>query len=110
MEIIKNLLTETLNLLEKNGKTWEDVTEVFISGKYDIGKEKFYELALSANYNWNNDEINGKLVIKGNDFIINVHYVEGFRTYLDFIDLKVPEISSDKPKLFTLFNFEYFGD
>ncbi|PHI03545.1 hypothetical protein KSU03_06015 [Fusobacterium polymorphum] len=110
MENNKNLLTETLNLLEKNNRTWEDVTEVFIVGKYNIGKDGFYKLASSANYNWNKDEINGKLVIKGNDFIINVHYAEGFRTYLDFIDLKVPEISSDKPKLFTLFNFEYFGD
>ncbi len=110
MENNKNLLTETLNLLEKNNRTWEDVTEVFIVGKYNIGKDGFYKLASSANYNWNKDEINGKLVIKGNDFIINVHYAEGFRTYLDFIDLKVPEITSDKPKLFTLLNYEYVGD
>lgn len=56
------------------------------------------------------DEINSELVIKGNDFIINVHYVEGFRTYLDFIDLKVPELSAKEPKLFNFFNHEYVGD
>ena len=110
MDNNKNLLIETINLLEKNNRTWEDVTEVFIVGKYNIGKDKFYELASSANYNWNKDEINGKLVIKGNDFIINVHYAEGFRTYLGFIDLKVPEITSDKPKLFGMFNNKYVGD
>jgi hypothetical protein len=110
MENNKNLLTETLNLLEKNNRTWEDVTEVFVVGKYNIGKDEFHRLASSANYNWNKDEINGKLVIKGNDFIINVHYAEGFRTYLDLIDLKVPELSAAEPKLFNFFNNEYVGD
>lgn len=33
MENNKNLLTETLNLLEKNGRNWEDVTDVFVIGK-----------------------------------------------------------------------------
>ena len=94
MENNKNLLTETLNLLEKNNRTWEDVTEVFVVGKY----------------NWDKDEINRNLVIKGNDFIINVHYAEGFRTYLDLIDLKVPELSVDNPNLFNFFNNEYVGD
>ena len=51
MDNNKNLLIETINLLEKNNRTWEDVTEVFIVGKYNIGKDKFYELASSANYN-----------------------------------------------------------
>ena len=106
----KNLLIETINIIEKNNKSWEDVTEVFIVGKYNIGKDKFYELSSSANYNWNKDEINGKLIIKGNDFIINVHYAEGFRTYLDLIDLKVPELSAAEPKLFNFFNNEYVGD
>ena len=112
MDNNKNLLTETLNLLEKNNRTWEDVTDVFVVGKYNIGKDEFYKLASSANYNWNKDEININLVIKGNDFIINVHYAEGggFRTYLDLIDLKVPELSADKPKLFDFFNNEYVGD
>ena len=100
MENNKNLLTETLNLLEKNNRTWEDVTEVFVVGKYNIGKDEFHKLASSTNYNWDKDEINRNLVIKGNDFIINVHYAEGFRTYLDLIDLKVPELSVDNPNLF----------
>ena len=106
----KNLWIETINLLEKNGRTWEDVTDVFVTGKYNIGKERFYKLASSTNYNWNKDEINRNLVIKGNDFIINVHYAEGFRTYLDLIDLKVPELSVDNPNLFDFFNNEYVGD
>ena len=110
MENNKNLLIETLNLLEKNNRTWEDVTEVFIVGKYNIGKDKFYELASSANYNWNKDEINRNLVIKGNDFIINVHYAEGFRTYLDLIDLKVPEITKNEPVFFTWFEHKHIAD
>ena len=28
----KNLWIETINLLEKNGRTWEDVTDVFVTG------------------------------------------------------------------------------
>lgn len=110
MENNKNLLNETLNLLEKNNKTWEDVTDVFVIGKYNIGKDEFHKLASSTNYNWNKDEINRNLVIKGNDFIINVHYADGFRTYLDLIDLKVPELSVDNPNLFNFFNNEYVGD
>ena len=110
MENNKNLWVETINLLEKNSKTWEDVTDVFISGKYNIGKEIFYKLASSANYKEGSDEINLELVIKGNDFIINVHYAEGDVTYLDFIDLKVPELSAREPKLFNFFNHEYVGD
>ena len=106
----KNPLNETLNLLEKNNKTWEDVTDVFVIGKYNIGKEKFYKLAGAANYNWNRDEINEKLIIRGNDFIINVNYADGFRTYLHFTDLKVPEIAADEPKLFRMLNHEYVRD
>lgn len=109
MENNKNLLIETLNLLEKNSRTWLDVTDVFIIGKYNIGVDNFYKLASSANYKEGSDEINSELVIKGNNFIINVHY-EGFVTYLDFIDLKVPELSADGPKLFNFFNHEYVGD
>jgi hypothetical protein len=63
MENNKNLWVETINLLEKNSKTWLDVTDVFI-----------------------------------------------IRTYLDFIDLKVPELSVEEPKLFNFFNHEYVGD
>ena len=110
MENNKNLLIETLNLLEKNSRTWLDVTDVFIIGKYNIGVDNFHKLASSANYKEGSDEINSELVIKGNDFIINVHYAEGFRTYLDFIDLKVPELSAKEPKLFNFFNHEYVGD
>lgn len=110
MENNKNLLIETLNLLEKNSRTWLDVTDVFIIGKYNIGVDNFYKLASSANYKEGSDEINSELVIKGNDFIINVHYADGFRTYLDFIDLKVPKLSADDPKLFNFFNHEYVGD
>ena len=106
----KNLWIETINLLEKNSKTWLDVTDVFIIGKYNIGVDNFHKLASSANYKEGSDEINLELVIKGNDFIINVHYAEGFRTYLDLIDLKVPELSVDNPNLFNFFNNEYVGD
>ncbi|ALF17428.1 hypothetical protein [Fusobacterium animalis] len=106
MENNKNLLIETLNLLEKNSRTWLDVTDVFIIGKYNIGVDNFYKLASSANYKEGSDEINSELVIKGNDFIINVHYADEFRTYLDFIDLKVPELSADDPKLFNFFNHD----
>ena len=110
MENNKNLLIETLNLLEKNSRTWLDVTDVFIIGKYNIGVDNFNKLASSANYKEGSDEINSELVIKGNDFIINVHYAEGFRTYLDFIDLKVPELLAKEPKLFNFFNHEYVRD
>ena len=110
MENNKNLLNETLNLLEKNSRTWLDVTDVFIIGKYNIGVDNFYKLASSANYKEGSDEINSELVIKGNDFIINVHYADGFRTYLDFIDLKVPEITKNEPVFFTWFEHKHIAD
>ena len=106
----KNLWIETINLLEKNGRTWEDVTDVFVTGKYNIGKEKFYKLASSANYKEGCDEINAELVIKGKDYVIDVTDYDCYLTYLHFTDLKVPEITTDEPKLFRMFNHEYVGD
>ena len=110
MENNKNLLTETLNLLEKNNKTWEDVTDVFVIGKYNIGKEKFYKLAAAANYVLGNDIINAELIIKGTDFIVEVREVNGYLSYLNFVNFEVPKKVVEEPKLFTLLNFEYVGD
>jgi hypothetical protein len=110
MDNNKNLLIETINLLEKNGRTWEDVTEVFIVGKYNIGKDEFHKLASSANYKEGSDEINAELVIKGKDFVINVENYDSFLTYLHFIDLKIPENIVKEPRLFNFFNHEYVGD
>ena len=110
MENNKNLLTEVLNLLVKNSRNWEEVTDVYVENKYNIGKEKFYKLAESANYIDDRDEINAGLIIKGTDFIINVENYDCYITYLHFIDLRIPEITADKPKLFTMFQYQYVGD
>lgn len=110
MENNKNLWIETINLLEKNGRTWEDVTDVFISGKYNIGKEIFYKLASPANYVESRDDINVGLIIKGKDFVINVENYDSYLTYLHFIDLKIPENIVKEPKLFRIFNHKYIGD
>lgn len=110
MENNKNLLTETLNLLEKNNKTWEDVTEVFVVGKYNIGKDEFHKLASAANYVLGNDIINAGLIIKGTDFVVEVREVNGYLSHLNFINLEVPKSVVEDPKLFTLLNFEYVGD
>ena len=106
----KNLWIETINLLEKNSKTWLDVTDVFIIGKYNIGVDNFHKLASLANYKEGSDEINVELVIKGKDFVIDVTDYDCYLTYLHFTDLKVPEIAADEPKLFRKFNHEYVGD
>ncbi len=110
MENNKNLWVETINLLEKNGRTWLDVTDVFIIGKYNIGVDNFHKLASSANYKEGSDEINTELVIKGKDFVIDVTDYDCYLTYLHFTDLKVPEIAADEPKLFRMFNHEYVRD
>ena len=106
----KNLLIETINIIEKNNKSWEDVTDVFISGKYNIGKDKFYKLAAAANYVLGNDIINAELIIKGTDFIVEVREVNGYLSYLNFVNFEVPKKVVEEPKLFTLLNFEYVGD
>ncbi len=110
MENNKNLLVETLNLLQKNERNWEDVTDVFISGKYNIGKDNFYKLASSANYVESRDDINIGLIIKGKDFFFNVENYDSYLTYLHFIDLKIPENIVEDPKIFTMFDHEYIGD
>ncbi len=110
MENNKNLLTETLNLLEKNNRTWEDVTDVFITGKYNIGPEIFYKIASAANYVLGNDIINAGLIIKGTDFIVEVREANGYLSYLNFVNLEVPKRLVENPKLFTLLNYEYVGD
>ena len=106
----QNLLLNVLNILEKNDRTWEDVTDVFISGKYNIGKDKFYKLAAAANYVLGNDIINAELIIKGTDFIVEVREANGFLSYLNFVNLEVPKRLVENPKLFTLLNHEYVGD
>ena len=106
----KNLLIETINIIEKNNKSWEDVTDVFISGKYNIGKDKFYKLAAAANYVLGNDIINAGLIIKGTDFIVEVREANGYLSYLNFVNLEVPKRLVEIPQLFTLLNYEYFGD
>lgn len=106
----KNLLIETINIIEKNNKSWEDVTDVFISGKYNIGKDKFYKLAAAANYVLGNDLINAGLIIKGTDFVVEVREENGYLSYLNFVNLEVPKRLVEIPQLFTLLNYEYFGD
>ena len=106
----KNLLIETINIIEKNNKSWEDVTDVFISGKYNIGKDKFYKLASAANYVLGNDIINAGLIIKGTDFIVEVREANGYLSYLNFVNLEVPKRLVEIPQLFTLLNHEYVGD
>ena len=106
----KNLLIETINIIEKNNKSWKDVTDVFISGKYNIGKDKFYKLASAANYVLGNDIINAGLIIKGTDFIVEVREANGYLSYLNFVNLEVPKRLVEIPQLFTLLNYEYFGD
>ena len=106
----KNLLIETINIIKKNNKSWEDVTDVFISGKYNIGKDKFYKLASAANYVLGNDIINAGLIIKGTDFIVEVREANGYLSYLNFVNLEVPKRLVEIPQLFTLLNYEYFGD
>lgn len=105
-----NLLEYVQNELKNNGRCYADVKEVFISGKYDIGPEKFYKFAAITNYNPTTEILDTGLFIKGDDFIIDVRLVRGYVSLLNFIDLKVPKEKKDVPNFFSHRDGMYVGD
>jgi hypothetical protein len=96
-----NLLVYVQNELKNNGRCYADIKEVFISGKYDIGPEKFYKFAAVTNYDPTAEILDTGLYIKGDDFIIDVRLGRGYISLLNFIDLRVPKKKKDIPNFFS---------
>lgn len=65
-----NLLNFVLSELQNNNRSYADVTEVFIKGKYRIDTYNFYKCAANIDYDPTRELIDPGLIIKGNDFII----------------------------------------
>lgn len=112
---VKNMITiNLLNAVQKelkdNGRCYADIKEVFISGKYDIGPEKFYRFAAVTDYDPTTEILDTGLFIKGDDFIINVKLVRGYVSFFNFIDLKVPKEKKDVPNFFSHRDGMYVGD
>lgn len=105
-----NLLKCVESELKNNGRCYADIKEVFISGKYDIGPEKFYKCAANIDYDPTRELIDPGLIIKGNDFIIDVRLARGYATVLNFIDLKAPEKTVQMPCLISHRDGMYVGD
>lgn len=105
-----NLLVYVQNELKNNGRCYADIKEVFISGKYDIGPEKFYRFAAVTNYDPTTEILDTGLYIKGDDFIIDVRLARGYVSLLNFIDLRVPKEKKDVPNFFSHRDGEYVGD
>lgn len=105
-----NLLNAVQNELKNNGRCYADVKEVFISGKYDIGPEKFYKFAVVTDYDPTAEILDTGLIIKGDDFIVDVRLVRGYVSLLNFIDLRVPKKKKDPPNFFSHRYGEYVSD
>lgn len=105
-----NLLKCVQSELKNNGRCYADIKEVFMSGKYDIGPEKFYKFAAVTNYNPTTEILDSGLLIKGDDFIIDVRLARGYVSLLNFINLRVPKEKKDVPNFFSHRYGEYVGD
>ena len=105
-----NLLECVQSELKNNGRCYADIKEVFLSGKYDIGPEKFYKFAAVTNYDPTAEILDTGLYIKGDDFIIDVRLARGYVSLLNFIDLRVPKKKKDIPNFFSHRYGEYVGD
>lgn len=105
-----NLLKAVQNELKDNGRCYADIKEVFIKNKYQIDTYNFYKCAANINYDPTRELIDPGLIIKGNDFIIDVRLVRGYATVLNFIDLKAPEETTQMPSLISHRDGVYVGD
>ena len=105
-----NLLNLVLSELQNNNRRYADVTEVFIKGKYRIDTYNFYKCAANINYDPTRELIDSGLIIKGNDFIVDVRLARGYATVLNFIDLKAPEKTVQMPNLISHRDGMYVGD
>lgn len=67
----KNLWKETIEKLESNGFTFDDVLSIY-GNDFQITKENFEEIAKSTNYNngYGGQEVASDLTILGNSFIM----------------------------------------
>lgn len=68
---MRNLLKETIDILEKHGRTLEDIG-FFTNGEYDVSVKEFEELACNFYYEegFGTNYINDKLVGVGAGFIL----------------------------------------
>ena len=68
---MRNLLLETINILEKHGHTLEDI-KFFTNGEYDVSVKEFEELACNFNYEegFGTNYINDKLIGVGAGFVL----------------------------------------
>ena len=75
---MKNLLDETLDALERNGKTPNDILTIF-TADYMFSFETFAEAARLLNYNsgFGTQEVNSTLVIVGEDWWLSREEYDG---------------------------------
>ena len=105
-----NLLECVQSELKNNGRCYADVTEIFIKDKYRIDTYNFYKCAANIDYDPTRELIDPGLIIKGNDFIIDVRLTRGYATVLNFIELKAPEETAQMPSLISHRDGMYVGD
>lgn len=68
---MRNLLKETIDILEKHGRTLEDIG-FFTNGEYDVSVKEFEELACNFYYEegFGTNYINDKLIGVGAGFVL----------------------------------------
>ena len=75
---MKNLFKETVDILERNGHTFEDIL-YFTNGKYNITPEKFKYIASNFDYDngYGTNYVNFYLLGIGEDFFITREEYDG---------------------------------
>ncbi len=77
MERLRNLLAETIEILEKHGKTLDDI-DWFGGEDFQISREQFIELAnIEYDPGYGRQEIANDLILVGKDFWLERHEYDG---------------------------------
>lgn len=103
-----NLLKETLEILEKNNKTFDDIEHIVIFNEYDsekncvIPKEDYLRIAETTDYHngYGGAEIDMGLMLLGKDFRLIRREYDGAE-WFDFINynIELPKETNNNPEI-----------
>jgi conserved hypothetical protein len=114
-----NLLKETLEILEKNNKTFDDIEHIVIISEYDsekncvIPKDDYLRIAKITDYHngYGGAEIDMGLMLLGKDFRLVRSEYDGAE-WFDFINynIELPKKINNNPKICNYWYKKHFKE